>query len=140
MTPDFVPISPPKEKVAMKAKDKDRLAALRYLKSLLLENKVSKKPIAELDVLTSYLKKLKSNMEAFPEGNEQRVKAEKELSILSEYGPKQLEEADVVTLIEKIVKDNTDLGFGQVMKELSSHIKGRFDGKRATDLVKKILN
>ncbi|MBG08921.1 MAG: glutamyl-tRNA amidotransferase, partial [Halobacteriovoraceae bacterium] len=38
-------------KEAMKAKEKERLNALRYLKSLLLENKTSGKPKPEIDVV-----------------------------------------------------------------------------------------
>ena len=127
-------------KEAMKAKDKPRLDALRYLKSILLENKVSKSPKEEMDVLTAYLKKLKSNIDVFPEGNEQRVKAENELKVLAEYGPKELEEQEVDKLITDIIAANEGAQFGQVMKELSAHIKGRFDGKKATDMVKKHLN
>jgi len=123
-------------KTAMKEKNKDRLGALRYLKSLLLENKVSKKPIAELDVLTSYLKKLKGNIDSFPEGHEQREKGETEHLILSEYAPKPLSESEVIGFIQEIIKESPDMAFGQVMKELSPQIKGRFDGKKATDLVK----
>ena len=43
-------------KEAMKSKDKQRLNALRYLKSKLLENKTAKQPKAELDVVISHFK------------------------------------------------------------------------------------
>ncbi len=127
-------------KEAMKNRDQARLNALRFLKSLLLENKVSKKPIEEMDVLISYIKKLSGSLDQFPAGSEQRVATEKEIEILSFYAPKALSENEVVAMIKEILTSVSNPQFGQVMKELSPKIKGRFDGKFATDLIKKLIN
>jgi uncharacterized protein YqeY len=51
------------------------------------------------------------------------------------YLPKAMEESEVVALIQDIkAKGAKDMG--AIMKELQPQIKGRFDGKRASDLVK----
>jgi len=127
-------------KKAMFAKDKERLDALRYLKSMLIENKTSKTaPIAEMDVLIKHVKKLKDSLESFPPENEVRKKTEREIIILSEYMPKQLTEDVVVGLIKEIIANTPNINAGLVMKELSPKIKGQFDSKIANELVKAAL-
>jgi len=127
-------------KKAMFAKDKDALDALRALKSALIENKTAKAPIAELDVAIKCVKKLKDSLEAFPEGHDIRIKTEKEIQILSPYMPKQLSETDVKNLISEIIKAQPGANAGLIMKELSPKIKGQFDGKLASELVKNALS
>ncbi len=126
-------------KKAMFAKDKERLDALRYLKSMLIENKTSKAPIAEMDVLIKHVKKLKDSLENFPAENEIRKKTEREITVLSEYMPKQLDEATVKGYIADIIAKTPGVNAGLVMKELSPKIKGQFDSKLANELVKAAL-
>jgi len=126
-------------KAAMYAKDKERLDALRYYKSMLIENKTSKAPIAEMDVLIKHVKKLKDSLENFPAENEIRKKTEREITILSDYMPKQLDEATVKGYIQDILKANPGHNAGLVMKDLSPKIKGQFDSKLANELVKAAL-
>ncbi|MGB0455021.1 MAG: GatB/YqeY domain-containing protein, partial [Bacteriovoracaceae bacterium] len=80
-------------KNAMKSKDKVRLNALRFVKKLLLENKTSAKPIAELDVIISYHKKLKDSLQNFPEDHPTYTSTLDEVKVLQEYLPQPLEEA-----------------------------------------------
>lgn len=126
-------------KKAMFAKDKDRLDALRYFKSMLIENKTSKAPIAEMDVLIKHVKKLRDSLENFPAENEIRKKTEREIITLSEYMPKQLDEATVKGFIKDIIAANPGHNAGLVMKDLSPKIKGQFDSKVANELVKAAL-
>jgi len=126
-------------KKAMIAKDKDRLDALRYFKSMLIENKTSKTPIAEMDVLIKHVKKLKDSLEAFPPENEVRKKTERESEILNEYMPKQLNADEVKKMIADIIAAQPGINVGLVMKELSPKIKGQFDSKLANEMVKAAL-
>lgn len=126
-------------KDAMKSKDKERLNAIRYLKSKLLENKTAKKPRAELDVIISHCKKLKDSIDAFPEGSDKRDEISKELSHLKPYMPKSMSEQEVKNLIAKIMQESDNPAMGVVMKALQKVIKGRFDGKRASELVRETL-
>ena len=127
-------------KKAMYAKDKERLDALRYFKSMLIENKTSTKAASpEMDVLIKHVKKLKDSLENFPAENEIRKKTEREILILSEYMPKQLDEAIVKGYINDIIAANPGVNAGLVMKELSPKIKGQFDTKIANELVKNAL-
>ena len=126
-------------KKAMYAKDKERLDALRYFKSMLIENKTSKAPIAEMDVLIKHVKKLKDSLENFPAENEIRKKTEREIIVLGEYMPKQLDETIVKGYIAEIIAKTPGVNAGLVMKELSPKIKGQFDSKIANELVKAAL-
>ena len=126
-------------KEAMKAKDKSRLDTLRMVKSRLLENKTSPKPKAELDVVIGYNKGLKNSLSEYPAGSEQAVKIEAEMKILAAYLPQALSRDEVVAMVEKIKSEDEAINFGGVMKQLSPMIKGRFDGKEASSLVKELL-
>ena len=126
-------------KSAMKSKDKVKLDALRYLKSMLMENQTSKNPTPELDVLVKQQKKLQEAIEMYPAGHDMREKAQAELLILGEYLPKPLTETEVETMIKDILKGLENPNMGMVMKELTPKIKGRFEGKRATELTNQLL-
>ncbi len=126
-------------KEAMKAKDKERLDAVRYLKSMLMENNTSKSPKPEMDVVIAHVKKLKDSIQAFPEGNPIREKTIKEVELLSVYMPEQMDEAQVKKLIQDIIKSHDAPNMGTVMKELTPQIKGKFDGKLANQFVREAL-
>ena len=126
-------------KAAMRAKEADKLAALRMLKSKLLENKTAAKPRPELDIAIGYHKQVKDSLASFPEGSELRLKAEKELSYLEPYLPKQMKKEEVVALVKEIIASNENVNFGLVMKTLSPQIKGKFDGKEASAIVKDLM-
>ncbi len=124
---------------AMKAKDKTRLNALRYLKKLFIENETAKKPVAEMDIVISYAKKMKDSMSMYPEGSDQRNEIEAEVKVLSEFLPKQLTKEEVQAMIDeaKAAQDNPNMG--SLMGAVSSKTKGRFDGKELSQMVQASL-
>ncbi|MDA8792204.1 GatB/YqeY domain-containing protein [Bacteriovoracaceae bacterium] len=124
---------------AMKSKEKEKLEALRYLKSLFMTNKTSATPKDEESVLISHVKKLKDSLVHYPADSDSAKKIEQEIIFISEYMPKPFTEDEVVSLIKEIISSLDNPQFGLVMKELSGKIKGKFDGKKATDLVKSNL-
>jgi uncharacterized protein len=126
-------------KNAMKSKQKEKLEALRYLKSLFLQNNTSTKPQPELDILVSHCKKLKDSIKSFPEGNEQIAKVNAEVEFLKVYMPAELTQEDVQKLIDDIKASSDNPNMGLIMKQLSPQIKGRFDGKKASEMVKASL-
>ncbi len=125
-------------KMAMKEKKKEKLNALRYLKSLFIENKTSTKPIEESIVAINHAKKLTDSIELYPQGDEQREKLKTEIAFLKDYLPQKMEKAEVEIIIKNIVAGGAS-NMGMIMKELAPQIKGRFDGKEATNLVKAAL-
>lgn len=128
-------------KAAMKAKEKEKLAAIRYLKSMLLENQTSKDPKPEMDIVVKHVKKLKDSLESYPAENPMREQIKKEIDFLEVYMPKQLGEQEVDQMIDEIISRLGDAPhMGAVMKELTPKIKGTFDGKKASQMVKDKLN
>lgn len=123
-------------KTAMKAKEKEKLQALRYMKSMLMENATSKKPVEEMDVIVKHHKKLKESLENYPADHPMAIQTVEELKVVEEYLPKQLSQEEVVSIIKEIIANNEGANMGVVMKELQPQIKGRFDGKLASQLVK----
>jgi len=66
-----------------------------------------------------------------------------EISILENYLPKQYSNAELSVIIEKIKNDNnfsTIKDMGKIMSLLKENHSGKYDGKLANELVKKILN
>lgn len=125
-------------KEAMKAKDAVKLGALRMLKAAFIHNNTAVKPQDDLTVAVSHVKKLQDSLEMFPAGSEQRTATEGEINALKGYLPAAMDEAEVVKIITDIkAKGAKDMG--AIMKDLQPQIKGRFDGKRASDLVKAAL-
>lgn len=122
-------------KEAMKAKQQDRLEALRMLKAEYIKNNTAPKPTDELSVTVAHAKRLKDSLEMYQEGTPAYDKIVKEMEVINAYLPKAMEESEVVAIIQKI-KAGGAKDMGSIMKELQPQIKGRFDGKRASDLVK----
>lgn len=126
-------------KEAMKSKDKARLDALRMLKSALIENNTSAKPKAEAEVAIAHVKKLKDSLESFPAGSPEVAKIQAEISCLSAYLPQPMSKEQLEKLVRDLISSNPDADFGQIMKSVAPEIKGRFDGREATDIIKSLL-
>jgi uncharacterized protein YqeY len=124
---------------AMKNKEKEKLEALRFLKSLFIQNNTAVKPTDDQSILISHVKKLQESLVNFPEGSELKIKTQKEIEIISQYMPKPLSQSEVEALITQIKSKLTNPNMGEIMKELTPQIKGKFDGKLASDLVKNAL-
>src|SRR3989339_1054757 len=122
-------------KTAMKAQDKLRLNVLRYLKKLFIENDTSGNPKPELDIVIAYAKKIKDSIVMYPDGSPQQNGLREEVKILDEFLPKALTKNEVQKMIEDIKSSMTAPNMGAIMKVLSPQIKGRFDGKEASQMV-----
>jgi len=120
---------------AMKEKDKVTLEALRYLKSLFIQNRTSTSPIDENIVIVNHVKKLKDSLTLYPAESENFKNIDAEIGVLKRYLPSELTEAEFKDLVEKAIAENGK-NFSVVMKTISPQIKGRFDGKKASEIVK----
>jgi uncharacterized protein len=136
-------------KQAMLAKEKDRLAALRDIKSkLLLEATSGGGSDVSDDVAIKICMKLyKQRMETYDLYTAQGRQdlAEEELiqaKVIEEFLPKQLSEAEIQAEIQQAI---TQLGvegpkdMGKLMGHLSAKLAGKADGKVIAALVKSAL-
>jgi uncharacterized protein YqeY len=126
-------------KAAMKAKDKGRLDALRLLKSAFIENNTSAKPKADAEVAIAHVKKLKDSLETYPPGSDEVAKIKNEIEMLAAYVPVALSREEFESMVRTFIQNNAGADFASVMKAVSPEIKGRFDGREASQIVKSMF-
>lgn len=138
-------------KTAMLAKEKDKLRALRAIKSMILLAETEKgggeglSQDVEMKLLTKAAKQRKDSHDLFMEqGREDLAKIEKdELEIISTYLPKQLSEDEIKNELEKIIAQVGASGpqdMGKVMGAATKALAGKADGKTISTLVKSLLS
>ncbi len=137
-------------KTAMKAKDSLTLESLRAVKSVLILEKTngSGTELTEADeikILQRLVKQRKDSAAIYTEQGRMDL-AQPELdqaAVIEAYLPKQLSEAEVSEVIQKIIADNNLSGManmGKIMGLASAELAGQSDGKTISTLVKKILS
>ena len=137
-------------KNAMLAKDKDRLRALRAIKSLILLEETkggSKGEITsedEMKLLTKAAKQRKDSADIYKQQNREDLFAVEmaELEIINEFLPKQLTEQELEAALKKIISDVGAEGpkdMGKVMGAATKELAGKGDGKAISQKVKALL-
>jgi uncharacterized protein len=137
-------------KEAMKNKDKDRMRALRAIKSLILleESKAGAGDALstedEMKLLTKAAKQRKESAEIYQQQNrEDLAKTElDELTVIELYLPKPLTEEELKAKIIEIIANvgaTKPSDMGKVMGEASKELAGKADGKTISEWVKKLL-
>jgi len=135
-------------KTALKSGDKERVVVLRMIVCE-LQNE-AKRTQQELDeaaeqaVLRRELKKRQESIEAFKAGGRDDLTIHEEMAagILEELLPKQLDEAELSALVERIIADTGATlarDMGKVMAAVMAEGGVRVDGKVASRLVKERL-
>jgi uncharacterized protein YqeY len=131
---------------AMKARDSQRLEVLRGVvaaaKLLKVERRVSSLEEADLvQVLRKELRKREEAEEfAAKAGRTDLVVQNRaERSILEGYVPALLGEADLERAIRESLAGGTPRQLGPVMSALRERYAGRYDGKTASELARRIL-
>lgn len=137
-------------KNAMLAKQKDALEALRSIKSLILLAETDKhatgeiSPDTENKLLMKAAKQRKESAEIFQQQNRTDL-ADKELfqlTIINQYLPKQLSEAEIEAVLSAVIAElgaNGPQDMGRVMGAAAKKLTGQADGKVISELVKKLL-
>lgn len=136
-------------KQAMLAKEKDRLAALRDIKSKLLLEATSGggSEVSDEVAIKICMKLYKQRMETYDLYTAQGRQdlADEELvqaQVIEEFLPKQLSEAEIQAEIQQAISDLGVEGpkdMGKLMGHLSSKLAGKADGKVIAMLVKSAL-
>jgi len=125
-------------KKAMKSGDRDEVSVLRMLLSELKVAERSGSDYNEMDVVQSYAKRLRKNVQEYEdlELEDQAEEARRELSVVEEFMPEQMDRGEIEELVSELVDDN-DYGprdLGKVMKQVMSEYGDRVEG----DLVRQI--
>jgi uncharacterized protein len=135
-------------KTAMLAKDKDRLAALRDVKSkLLLEATSGSGEVTEEAANKIVLKLYKQRMDTYQlyiEQNREDLASDElmQAKVIEEYMPKMMSDDEVRAVIAAKIAQVGASGpqdMGKVMGPVSGELAGKADGKRVAELVKEAL-
>jgi uncharacterized protein len=135
---------------AMKAKDEQRLGALRMVKSALQKQEIdSMKPLdaaAEMQVMNTLLKQRREAADLFRKGGREDIaaKEEAEIVILEGYVPAAPSEAEMNDAVSAAIAETgatSSKQMGSVMKAAQARLAGkRVDGKLLSELVKSRLS
>ncbi len=137
-------------KDAMRAKDADRLRALRAIKSMILLEETSGSNAdglsadAEMKILMKAAKQRKDSLDVYLTQNRPDLaeKEQAELSIIEEFLPKQLTEAELTDKIAAIIAQvgaTSPADMGKVMGVASKQLAGLADGKAISVKVGELL-
>ena len=136
-------------KDAMRAHDDLRRDTLRFVLSAVHNAEIDAR--SELDddgvlgVLTKQAKQRRESIEEFRKGGREElaVKEEGELEIISGYLPEALCRDYVVAAAKDIIEEIGASGMqdlGKVMPVLMERLRGRADGKEASEVVRELLS
>lgn len=137
-------------KTAMKARDRQAVAALRMVLARIKETRVSAGHGDEVTdeevqaLINSEAKRRTEAAQVFSEAGrgELAAKEEAELAILQRYLPQQLSDDELAAIVDATIAETgaTSAGeFGKVMGAIMPKVKGRADGKRVNALVRERL-
>ncbi len=139
-------------KTAMRAKDQNRMGAIRMLKAAIAnleiartdpKNKEYQKPVTEADLIGVVEKQIKQRREAielYEKGNRPELAAKEaaEISVLEGYLPKQLTREEIAAEVDAIIAELGTKEFPQVMRAAATRLKGRADGRTINEVVKEL--
>ena len=137
-------------KTAMLQKNKDRLRALRAIKSMILIAETEKGAAntlneeAEIKILSRAAKQRRDSLKVYQDqGRKDLADIERdELQVIEDFLPRQLNADELETVVRDII---TNIGatspkdIGKVMGRASRELSGKVDGKVLATLVKTLL-
>lgn len=134
---------------AMKDKDKDRLTVIRMVKAALdkerIDNKIEITDDIFISVIEKQIKMRNDSISEFKKANRLELveKTELEVEVLKKYLPEPLSEEEVISIITEVISSlgaSSMKDMGNVMKEVSPRVKGRYDMKKISDMIKSKLS
>ncbi len=138
-------------KKAMLAKEKDKLEALRAVKTAFLLARTESgaggelTPEAELKIVQKLVKQRKESADIYTQQARQDL-ADKELleaSVIEQYLPAQMSEAELETALKAIIEKvgaKAPSDMGKVMGVATKELSGKADGKAISTKVKQLLS
>ncbi|MDD2562987.1 MAG: GatB/YqeY domain-containing protein [Salinivirgaceae bacterium] len=137
-------------KDAMKAREKDRLEALRSIKAGILNEKTKEGAVDVIpdevfvNMLQKMVKQRDDSAKIYTEQNRPEL-AEKEIieaEVIREFLPKPLPVEEVEVIIKQVIAEMSAQGMkdmGKVMGKVTPLLSGKADSKAVAELVKKLL-
>ena len=135
-------------KAAMLAKEKEKLEAIRAVKSALLLAQTSGEEVnadTEIKILQKLVKQRKESAEIYKTQNREDLYAAEifQADIIEAYLPKQMSRDEVKLEVEAIIKEtgvNNVKEMGKIMGLASKKLAGKADNKVISEIIKEILS
>ncbi|MEL6940111.1 MAG: GatB/YqeY domain-containing protein [Cyanobacteria bacterium J06598_1] len=140
-------------KTAMKAKDKLRLETVRGIKKVIIEKESTIRAEGreeltaeeELAIVMQLAKQRRDSIKQFTDAGRQELadKEAQELTILEEYLPAQLSDADIEAAVDEAIAKTGATSMrdmGKVMGPVMAKLKGQADGNKVQSIVKAKLS
>jgi uncharacterized protein len=136
-------------KAAMRARESERLGAIRLLQAAIKQKEVDERIVADdaavLAIVERLIKQRKDSIAQFTTAgrNDLVAKETAELELLSAYLPQQMSDAELMAAIDAAIAETGASGaqaMGKVMAVLKPRIAGRADMGKASALVKQKLS
>ena len=131
---------------AMKARDMPRVYVLRGVIAAVKNLKVERRgaEIGEADLAQVVRKEIRKREEAeefaVKAGRQEAVEQNRsERAMLEAYAPAQLDQSALEQAIREIAADPGSRNLGAVMGALKARFAGRFDGRQASDIARRVL-
>jgi uncharacterized protein YqeY len=132
-------------KVAMKARDKERLAALRLMmaefKRIEVDERIELEDTRALAILDKMTKQRKDSQIQFRDAGRSDLEAKEalEVAIIAEFMPEQLSAESLEQLVVKAISQagaSSMQDMGKVMTQLKPLVQGKADMSQVSSLVK----
>jgi uncharacterized protein YqeY len=134
-------------KKAMLAKDQAQLRGLRAIKAALLLAKTEKGSSEEITeeteskILQKLVKQRRESADIYKQQGREDLSVieEEEIEVISRFMPKQLEQAEIESIIAQIIKDSGAASvkeMGKVIGLANKELAGKADGKLIAEIVK----
>ena len=132
-------------KAAMKARETEKLGAIRLLQSALKQKEVDERVVLTDDMVLAIIEKMlkqrKDSITQYTAGNRLDLvaKEEFEVGVLAAYMPQQLSEAEVMAILDAVIIETgatSAKDMGKVMNALRPKVAGRADMAKLSGLVK----
>lgn len=136
-------------KLAMKARDKQRVGALRLVNAELKRVEVDeRRELADDDVLvvlTRMLKQRRDSLAQFEQAGREDLAAQErfEIDLVESFMPRAMSESEVRELVDRVVADSNAAGMqdmGRVMAAVKEALTGRADMKLVSSIVRERLS
>ncbi len=134
---------------AAKAREPERLGAIRYVRSELANRRIELghdlSDDEALDVITRVAKKLREAVEQFEGAGREDIAApeRRKLEIVESYLPEKLSEEELRSIVTEVIEETgatSKKDMGAVMKSVMPRVKGRADGNDVKAVVMELLS
>lgn len=140
-------------KQAMKNREVETVSVLRMLLSAVKDREISMRKGEDMnltdeqlaEVLSGEAKKRKDSISAYEQGGRADLaeKEKSEIKILEKYLPEQMSDEELDNIVKETVGARPGASlrdFGQIMGAVMPRVKGKADGNKVSEAVKKALS